>query len=70
MEPDTDELLRAIEAIERDERVQPPFEFSPQYLADLEAVMALPANQDGADKSWVWPAYEFCRRHFASARRQ
>jgi hypothetical protein len=70
MEPDVDELLRAIEALERTERDQAPVRLSAQYLADIEAVMALPQNQDGADKSWIWPAYEFCRRHFASARRQ
>jgi len=41
---------------------------SSSHLADVERVMALPHNQDGADKSWVWPAYEFCRGHFQTAK--
>lgn len=38
------------------------------HRLDVERVMAMPHNQDGADKSWVWPAYEFCRGHFRGAK--
>ena len=42
----------------------PPMQLTEEYLRHIRAVEALPENQDGADKSLVWPAYEYCRRHF------
>ena len=68
MEPHVRAAIAALEAAETAERNAPPFPITPQYAALIEALVALPQNQDGADKSWVWPAYEFCRRHFAAAR--
>jgi hypothetical protein len=44
------------------------FEITTDYAQDIEAIRSRPDNQDGADKSWVWRSYEFCRRHFQRAR--
>jgi hypothetical protein len=30
--------------------------------------MALPQNQDGADKGHLWAIDDYCRTHFAKAR--
>jgi hypothetical protein len=68
MDPLTRHAIEAIERIEREVAAMPPIELSPEYLADIERVMALPENQSGADKGWVWPAYEFLRSHFRTVR--
>lgn len=61
-----DPLERALAAISAAERratePQPPL--SAQHLADIERVLSLPQNREGADKSWIWPVYAFCRQHF------
>lgn len=57
--------LDAIAAAERQVAAMPPSALTLDYLADIERVMALPENQSGADKSWVWPRYEAIRRRFA-----
>lgn len=59
--------LAAIDAAARAVASEPPISIDPEYRRLIQAVEALPENQDGADKSWVWPTYEFCRRHFESA---
>lgn len=43
-----------------------------QHARDIAAITAVRRcrNRDGADKSEVWPAHEFCRRHLAGARRR
>lgn len=70
MEPHVSAALAALDAAEAAERHAPPFVITEQYARDIAAISALPQNQNGADKSWVWPAYRFCRRHFQSARLQ
>jgi hypothetical protein len=42
---------------------------SAEYLRAVAAVEALPRNQSGADKSWVWEATVRDLEHFARARR-
>jgi hypothetical protein len=62
-------LERALAAISDAERKQVAATPLPDaHRMDVERVMAMPHNQDGADKSWVWPAYEFCRGHFRGAK--
>ena len=39
-----------------------------EYLQLIAAVEALPQNQSGADKSWVWRADQAFREVFAKAR--
>lgn len=61
-------LERALAAITQAEQKQIASPRLPDsYRLDVERWMAMPHNQDGADKSWVWPAYEFCRGHFRGA---
>jgi hypothetical protein len=61
----TQTALRLLDRVERDVRAEGPLVLSDAYLRAIHALEALPENQDGADKSWIWPTYEFCRRHFA-----
>lgn len=68
VDPYVQRALAAIDAAEREVAAAPSIEISEQYARDIAAVMALPQNQDGADKSHIWPIYEFCRNHFAKAR--
>lgn len=58
------EGIAAAEAAVRDEHAV----VTEEHARLIEALMALPENQDGADKSWLWPTYESIRRHFADAR--
>ena len=44
-------------------------ELTDDYLQLIAAVEALPQNQSGVDKSWVWRADEAFRDVFAKARR-
>ena len=53
-----------IAAAEREAATLPAAIVDPEHLRLARELEALPENQDGADKSWLWPAYEFCRRHF------
>jgi hypothetical protein len=62
--------LAAIAAAEQAVANTPPTTVSLEYSQLIQATEALPENQDGADKGWVWPAFEFCRRHFANASSQ
>ena len=68
VDPLTRRAIEAIEAAERDVAAMPPIRLSPDYLADIDRVMALPENQNGADKSNIWPQYVAIRQHFANAR--
>jgi len=61
--------LAGIAAAEAATRAMPSSSLDPEYARLIKAATDLPENQDGADKSWVWPAYEFCRRHFQSVHR-
>lgn len=42
---------------------------SPQFLAAIRKVEALPSNRDGADKSWVGRLLEQSRLHFLKVER-
>ena len=44
-----------------------PWDLDAGYLELVRAVEALPENQDGVDKSWLWERYSALRDHFASA---
>lgn len=68
MDSPLERALNGIAAAEKAVAQDPPSRISPAYAALIRAVEALPENQDGADKSWVWPTYEFCRRHFREFR--
>jgi hypothetical protein len=59
-------LLRAIAAAPVESG---PVALSDEYLAAVAKVEAAASNRDGADKSWIWRAFERDRRHFARARR-
>lgn len=63
-----DPLLRALdEAVEFARTFR--FEMTPDYLALIERVEALPINQDDADKSGLWRGHVRDRQHFKNARR-
>ncbi|MBM4063306.1 MAG: hypothetical protein FJ265_19740 [Planctomycetes bacterium] len=56
--------LRAIDAAEDQVGAEPRAAVDADHARRIGLLEVLPENQDGADKSWVWPVYEFCRRHF------
>ncbi len=64
VDPATEAALRALARAEREDQDSGRFPLSEEYLAAIRAVEARLENQDGSDKIWNWPAYEFCRRHF------
>ena len=68
MDAHTRNALDAIDTAVDHVRNLPPIELSSEYLAMVRAVEALPHNRPGTDKQWVWRAYAYCRRHFASVR--
>ena len=66
-----DKALRAIDAaVAEVSRLSGPVTLEEAYLRAVERVEAMPDNQSGADKTWVWEAIERDRRHFARARRR
>lgn len=44
-----------------------PTHLDAAYLRLVARVEALPENQDGADKAWLWQRQVACRSHFAVA---
>jgi len=42
-------------------------ELDEEYLRHIAEVEAMPANQPGSDKTWVWEAFDASERHFANA---
>jgi hypothetical protein len=42
-------------------------ELDEDYLRAIAIVEAMPENQSGADKSWVWRLVDQSARHFARA---
>jgi hypothetical protein len=70
VDADGDRAVRAIDAAEADlAGLSGPVQLSQEYLRALERVEALPENQAGADKTWLWRTFERDRLHFARARR-
>lgn len=72
MDPERQEALDAIDRAvqwvrQRREAGWPAL--SETYLAHIAQVEALPQNQSGADKSWVWRVVQQDRSHFARTRR-
>lgn len=71
VDSDADKALRAIDAaVAEVARLSGPVALDVAYLRVIERVEAMPENQSGADKTWVWEAIERDRRHFARARRR
>ena len=71
LEPVDPHVARALAAIDEAERAVAaagPVEITAQYARDIAAVMALPQNQDGADKSHIWAIWAACRQHFLNVR--
>src|SRR5262245_54036415 len=62
-------VQQALQAIDLAEASAPVnVEVTAEHARRIAELMQLSENQNGADKSWLWPAYEFVRRHFANAR--
>ena len=65
--PTLEDGLRAFrEATEMAKSIR--IELDDEYLANIARVEALPENQSGADKSWVWRMDEAFRSTARSAR--
>jgi hypothetical protein len=55
--------LRALrEATELSRSIR--IELDAEYLRAIAVVEALPANQSGSDKTWVWQAEDAFQRHY------
>ena len=63
------ELERALRGLEESARFIKTyrFELTDDYLALIARVEALPQNQPGADKSWVWRLGDSSARFYKSA---
>jgi hypothetical protein len=69
MPPTLNDGLRALrEATEQAAKIC--IELDDRYLRAIAIAEALPANQSGADKTWVWRMEEAFRSHYARARRR
>jgi hypothetical protein len=67
-DPALDDALRALEEAAR---LAPliRIELDDDYLRAIAIVEALPQNQSGADKTWVYRVEHAFREHFRHARR-
>ena len=69
MPPTLDDGLRALrEATEQASKIR--IEIDDPYLRAIALAEALPTNQSGADKTWVWNVLFESARHFARAVRK
>jgi hypothetical protein len=68
VDPDLQRALAAIDEAVQEVAREGPFEITDQYARDIAAVMELPQNQEGADKSHVWRIWAACRLHFLNSR--
>ena len=69
MHPTLEDGLRAL----REAAEHAPFirtDLDDDYLRAIALAEALPTNQSGADKSWVWRTVDSSNRHFARAVRK
>ena len=68
MGPTLDDGLRALrEATEQARSIR--IDLDERYLRAIARVEALPSNQSGADKGWVWRTDHAFREHFRRVRR-
>jgi hypothetical protein len=69
-DPGAKKALRILDEIRKAVPLETrPVVLSEPYLRAVKQVEALPANQDGADKTWVDQAQREFREHYAGARR-
>lgn len=63
------ELERALEGLKKAAEFAKSyrFEMTDDYLALIARVEAMPENQSGADKSWVWRLLDSSARFYKSA---
>ena len=67
MKPTLEDGLRALrEASEEAKSIH--IELDEDYLRAIALAEALPQNQSGADKSWVWRLEHAYREHYKRAR--
>jgi hypothetical protein len=67
MESTLTDALRALrESTETARNIQTPVD--PEFLRLLALVEALPANLNGADKSWIWNADRAFKEHYKRVR--
>jgi hypothetical protein len=65
MSPTLEDGLRALRATELSASIR--IDLDDQYRRAIAAAEALPQNQSGADKTWVWTMLDASRRYFAKA---
>jgi hypothetical protein len=69
MHPTIDDVLSKLrEAAQQAQSIR--IELDEIYLRAIAAAEALPQNQSGADKTWVWRTLDSSTRHFAGATRK
>ena len=69
-DPGAEKALRILDEIRKTVPLETrPVVLSQEYLRAVKQVEAMPADQDGADKSWVERVVRQSREHFAKARR-
>jgi hypothetical protein len=68
MDPDTVRVLKLLDEVTQNLETEGPVTLDEAYLQMIARVEAMPQNQDGTDKSWVWECLENSRLHFARVR--
>ena len=69
-DPGAEKALRILDEIRKTVPLETrPVVLTASYLRAVKQVEALPANQDGADKTWVERVMVQSRQHFTKARR-
>lgn len=66
MDPELERVLRGMEEAAEFAKTY-RFEMTEDYLELIARVEALPQNQEGADKSWVWRLLDSSARFYKSA---
>jgi hypothetical protein len=69
MDPATERVLQILEEVARMPRETGPVALSSSYVEAVEKFEALPRNQTGADKTWVFTLLRRHRALLAGARR-
>ena len=70
MDPDTRRVLKLLDDVTQNLETEGPVTLDEAYLQMIARVEAMPQNQDGTDKSWLWECFEADRRYFARLRRK